>query len=62
MNFPMPIVQGTIIKILDQTFYVVDQGSKPDTVKLYGPFTPTKGLSVRTVNWDKFLKERIRII
>jgi hypothetical protein len=58
----MPIRQGTIIKILDQVFYVVDAGAKPETVKLYGPFMPNRPLSVRTVNWEKFLKERIRII
>ena len=62
MNFPMPVHQGTIVKILDQTFYVVAEGSKPDTVKMFGPSIPNRPLTLRTVNWETFLKQRIRII
>lgn len=59
--FPMPTEQGKCVKILDQTFYVVCAGAKPETVKLFGPFSPNK-MSMRTVSWKKFLQERVRVI
>lgn len=64
-TFPIPSEVGQVVRILDQSFYVMGYGEKPGTVKMFGPFVgrglDTK-LSTRTVTWARFCRERIRLV
>lgn len=58
---PCPTTQGQVVRILDQSFFVVARGKDPETVKLFGPFREGQ-MSTRTVNWARFIRERISIV